>query len=197
MVSADDDSELLTKARHGDVSAFEHLVERHRDRVYALTLRMLGVAADAAEVTQEAFLSAYRGLADFRGDSAFGSWVHRIATNHALMRLRQRRIAPETETLEAPQFNERGSLVDQVEDWSRDAEGQALDAELREAIEQAAAALPDDHRQVFVLRDVEGLSYEEVAQTTGETVSAIKSRLHRARLSMRAAIDRYYAERES
>ncbi|MEW6434752.1 MAG: sigma-70 family RNA polymerase sigma factor [Myxococcota bacterium] len=192
-----DDAVLLARARAGDVSGFEALVEKHKDRVYALALRMTNSEADAAEVSQEAFLAAFRNLKEFRGDAQFGSWVHRIAANTALMRLRKRKAAAETleSTLEVePTFNERGSLMDTVSNW-RDAEGDALDAELRVAIETAAASLADEYRQVFVLRDLEGLSYEEIAELTGDTVAAIKSRLHRARLSLRAAIDHFYGER--
>lgn len=193
-----DDSALLERAQGGDVAAFETLVTLYRDRVYGLALRMLGSAEDAAEVTQESFLSAYRTLKDFRGDSAFASWLHRITANNALMRLRRRKVASQVEEqLDEPHFNERGSLMDEVADWGRDAEGQTLDAELRGAIERAAASLADEYRQVFLLRDVEGLSYEEIAQVTGDSVPAIKSRLHRARLAMRAAIDRFYQEREA
>jgi RNA polymerase sigma-70 factor (ECF subfamily) len=195
------DIELLGLAQQGDVGAFEGLVERHRDRVYGLALRMLNSSEDAAEVTQESFISAYRNLPKFRGDAQFGSWVYRIAANHALMRLRHRKVvsaveSPIEELPDGPTFNERGSLVDQVTPWGgRGAEDVVLDAELRHAIEQAAAALADEYREVFVLRDLEGLSYEEIADLTQASVPAIKSRLHRARLSMRAAIDRFYEER--
>lgn len=193
-----DDSHLLERAQAGEVAAFEALVERHQDRVYALALRMLNSEADAAEVTQESFLAAYRNLKEFRGDAQFGSWVHRIAANFALMRLRKRRTSAETpeSALEAePAFNERGSLLDSVADW-RDAEEDMLDAELRTAIQSAAASLPDDYRQVFVLRDLEGLSYEEIAELVGDTVPAVRSRLHRARLALRTAIDHFYEEHE-
>jgi RNA polymerase sigma-70 factor (ECF subfamily) len=191
-----DDAALLARAQAGDVSAFEALVERHKHGVYGLALRMLNIEADAAEVTQESFLAAFRNLKEFRGDSPFGAWVHRIAANFALMRLRRRKAAVETleSTLEAePAFNERGSLLEAPSTW-RDAEGDALDAELRTAIENAVAGLADPYRHVFVLRDLEGLSYEEIAELTGDSVPAIKSRLHRARLSLRAAIDRFYGE---
>lgn len=193
----DDDSPLLLRAQSGDMAAFESLVERHQARVYGLAVRMLNSEADAAEVTQEAFLAAYRNLSNFRGDSAFGSWVHRIAANGALMKLRHRKVSHQVEeSMEEPHFNERGSLVDSVASWSPDAEEQVLDAELRRALEEAAAALGEEYRQVFLLRDIEGLSYEEIAQATGQTVPSVKSRLHRARLSMRSAIDRFYQERE-
>ncbi len=190
-----DDTELLTRAQAGDTAAFEGLVERHRSRVFGLAQRMLNSADDAAEVLQESFLSAYRNLPNFRGDAQFGSWVYRIAANHALMRLRHRKVVNQIEgPLDGPQFNERGSLVDEVSDF-RDAEGEAMDKELREAIEAAADRLGPEYREVFVLKDLEGLSYEEIAELTQSTVPAIKSRLHRARLSLRAAIDQFYAER--
>src|SRR5688572_3864562 len=89
------DQDLLARAQAGEVSAFEELVAKHRDRVFGLAHRMTQSDADAQEVTQETFLSAYQHLNEFRGEAAFGSWVHRIAANHALMRLRHRRVVQE------------------------------------------------------------------------------------------------------
>ena len=193
------DQHLLVRAQQGDVSAFEGLVEENRDRVFGLALRMLNSADDAAEVTQEAFIAAYRNLKEFRGDAQFSSWVHKIAANYALMRLRHRKVVSQVESpieeIEGVEFNDRGSLTGEIPAWTRGAEEQALDAELRTAIERAAAALADEYREVFVLRDLEGLSYEEIAELTHSSVAAIKSRLHRARLSLRASIDRFYDER--
>lgn len=188
------DAELLAQAQQGQLSAFETLVERHRDRVYALALRMTRSEADAAEITQETFLSAYQHLGNFRGDAAFGSWVHRIAANHALMRLRHRKVSNETsQGLDGPEFNERGTWVEYPQsDWGRPADEKALDAELGHAIQQAVDKLPEGYREVFLLRDFDGLSYEEIAEITGDSVAAIKSRLHRARLSLREAIDQFY-----
>lgn len=196
-VSEPEDSELLVRAQGGEMAAFEALVSRHQNKVFSMATRMLRSDADAAEVVQEAFLAAYRHLPEFRGESAFGSWVYRIAANFALMRLRHRKVTAQVEEPETPAFNERGSLMEDVADWSRDAESQTLDAELRKAIDDAAAQLPDEYRQVFLLRDIEGLSYEEIVQATGASLAAVKSRLHRARLSLRAAIDRYYADHGS
>ncbi len=188
------DLELLAQAQAGAMEAFETLVERHRDRVFGLALRMTRSEADAAEITQETFLAAYQHLADFRGEAAFGSWVHRIAANHSLMRLRHRRVVKAAENeLTGPEFNERGSYVEYPQgDWSRRADEKALDAELGEAIRRASDLLSEDYRQVFLLKDVEGLSYEEIAGITGDSVPAIKSRLHRARLALREAIDEFY-----
>jgi RNA polymerase sigma-70 factor (ECF subfamily) len=189
-----EDRRLLLLAQTGDMGAFEELVEAHRDKVFGLALRMTRSEADAAEVAQETFLSAYQHLKDFRGDAAFGSWVHRIAANHALMRLRHRRVVKAAEDeLKGPEFTERGSLTEYPErDWSRDAEEKTLNAELGQAIQQATDRLPEGYREVFLLKDVEGLSYEQISELTGDSVPAIKSRLHRARLALREAIDQFY-----
>jgi RNA polymerase sigma-70 factor, ECF subfamily len=191
---ADDERNLLAAAQAGDVPSFETLVERYRDRVFGLAMRMTRSEADAAEITQDAFLAAFQNLESFRGDASFGSWVHRIAANYALMRLRRSKVrASAEEEITGPEFNERGSLIDYPEsDWSRRADEKALDHELRQAIDQATEKLPEDYRQVFLLKDVDGLSYEEIAEITGDSVPAIKSRLHRARLALREAIDRFY-----
>jgi len=196
-VSDATDDELLQRARKEDVGAFEELVERTRDRVYGVALRILHRDAEAAEVTQETFLAAWRSLHQLSGDS-FGGWVHRIAANRALMRLRHQKVANQVEeSMESPQFNARGSLVETVADWAPTAEGATLDAELRKAIEEASKALPEPARQVFLLHDVEGLDYQQISEITKDSVPALKSRLHRARLAMRAAIDKFYAERGS
>lgn len=191
------DRELLERARAGDMSAFEALVELHRDEVYGLALRMTRSDADAAEITQETFLSAYQHLSDFRGDAAFGSWVHRIAANQALMRLRHRSVVQEAEEeLHGPQFTERDSLAEYpAVDWSRRADEKVLDDELRRAIQEATDHLPEGYREVFLLKDLEGLSYEQISEVTGDSVAAVKSRLHRARLALREAIDRFYSEK--
>lgn len=190
-----DDMELVERARGREVAAFEQLVALHRSKVYGLALRMLRDPGDAEEVTQEAFLSAWQKLPGFRGDSAFGSWLHRVCANLSLMRLRRRKLEAEQRSEPAgPRFDSLGSLLSMPSlDWSRGAEEQALDHELRRAIEQATSELPDDYRTVFLLKDLEGLSYEEIAEATESTVPAVKSRLHRARLALREAIEAFYA----
>ncbi|HZA51537.1 MAG TPA: sigma-70 family RNA polymerase sigma factor [Myxococcaceae bacterium] len=192
-----EDRELLSRAQAGDADAFEALVARHRDDVFALALRITRSEADAAEIAQDTFLSAYQHLPQFRGDAAFGSWVYRIAANNALMRLRRQRVKQAAESeLRGPEFNERGSLVDPPNpNFVRAADEEMLDAELGAAIQQATDQLPESYRQVFLLRDVDGLSYDEIAAVTGESVAAIKSRLHRARLALREAIEAFYREK--
>jgi RNA polymerase sigma-70 factor (ECF subfamily) len=194
--TAGDGDALLQRAQEGDIAAFEALVEREQDKVYGLALRMTRSEADAAEIAQDTFFSAYQHLKDFRGQAAFGSWVHRIAANNALMRLRHRRVVEKSEeALVEPGFTRMGILRRPPEQWERPADEQVLDAELGQAIERATDRLPEGYREVFLLKDVEGLSYEQIAEITGDSVAAIKSRLHRARLSLREAIDQFYSEK--
>jgi RNA polymerase sigma-70 factor (ECF subfamily) len=194
--SVQDDRELMTRAQAGDMSAFEALVSRHEDKVYGLALRMTRSEADAAEITQDTFLSAYQHLSEFRGEAAFGSWVHRIAANNALMRLRRQKVLDiVSDEITGPEFTERGSLAEPPEsDWSKRADDKVLDDELGRAIRAATDALPEGYREVFLLKDVEGLSYEEISEMVGISIPAVKSRLHRARLSLREAIDAFYKE---
>lgn len=196
-----EDQDLVERARQRDMAAFEELVVRYRSKVYGLALRMMKDASDAEEIMQETFLSAWQSLPGFRGESAFGSWLYRICANFALMRLRRRKVELENDAQQHPQasageprFDSEGSLIASPSyDWSRGTEEKALDHELRRAIETATMGLPDEHRAVFLLKDIEGLSYEEIAQVTGSTVPAVKSRLHRARLALRQAIEAFYA----
>ena len=194
--SVQDDRELLARAQAGDMSAFEALVGKHEEKVYGLALRMTRSEADAAEIAQDTFLSAYQHLSEFRGEAAFGSWVHRIAANNALMRLRRQKVVDiVSDDLASPEFTERGSLAEAPEsDWSKRADDKIIEDELGRAIQAATDSLPEGYREVFLLKDVEGLSYEEISEMVGISVPAVKSRLHRARLALREAIDAFYKE---
>ncbi|MDR0966442.1 MAG: sigma-70 family RNA polymerase sigma factor [Myxococcales bacterium] len=191
---------LVERAQRRDFQAFEALVTRHRSKIYALALRMVHSSGEAEELTQETFLSAWQNLPNFRGESAFGSWLHRICANFALMRLRRLKLEPtlaDEPILPEPRFDSNGAMMATVShsyDWTRGTEEKLLDHELREAITQATDRLPPDYRAVFLLKDIEGLSYEEIAEHFGITVAAIKSRLHRARVAMREAINAFYSD---
>jgi RNA polymerase sigma-70 factor (ECF subfamily) len=188
------DRELISQARGGDISAFERLVERHRDSVYAFALRMTRSEKDASEIVQESFLSAYLHLSGFRNEAEFAAWVHWIAASHTSHRMRLMRKAPAAEgQFEAPKFDGCGVLARQPRgDWSDDVDKRGLSAELRRAVEDATDRLPDPQRQVFLFKDVAGLSYEQIAEICGDSIPLIKSRLHQARLSLRQAIDHFY-----
>lgn len=192
-----DDARLITLAQQGDTKAFSRLVEKYRDAVFGLAARMTRSTADAAEITQETFLSAYQHLADFRGDAALGSWLHRIAANQALMRLRHRKVVDAAEEeLSGPEYGEGGLLLGAPGgEWSRRADEQVLDAELRDAIQASTDRLPEGYREVFLLKDVDGMSYEAIAELLDLSVPAVKSRLHRARLALREELDAFYNRR--
>jgi len=192
------DRELVERAQQGDAGAFAMLVERHQRQLYRLALRMTGSEADAQEVLQEAFLNAFKKLPEFRGEAQFSSWLYRIAANSALMRLRRKRRAPDNLAdqpleLSGPRFSAEGYLEPtSSSDWSQRADEKMMSGELGTAINQAVQDLPDDYRTVFLLKDVDGLSNEEIAHALELTVPAVKSRLHRARLALREKLGEFF-----
>ena len=192
------DRELVLRAQQGDGAAFAQLVSRHQRQLYRLALRMTGNEADAQEVLQEAFLHAWQKLPLFRGEAQFSSWLYRIAANSALMRLRRKRRAPDTLPeqpleLSGPRFSADGNLdPGPRSDWSQRADDKLLSRELGAAIDTAVNALPEDYRTVFLLKDVDGLSNEEIASALELTVPAVKSRLHRARLALREQLGEFF-----
>jgi RNA polymerase sigma-70 factor, ECF subfamily len=165
-----EDSILVRAAQNGDVDAFEELVRRYQTSIYRVALRMLGSRADAQDAVQETFVRAWRALPRFRHDSAISTWLYRIVTRRALDRIASRR---STGTLEEVE-------VEAGPDPAQAAEHQ----ERLRAIRRAIAKLPPDQRAALVLREFEGLSYQEVAQVLGASVPAVKTRIHRARLTV-------------
>jgi RNA polymerase sigma-70 factor (ECF subfamily) len=192
------DRELVERSQKGDGEAFAMLVERHQRQLYRLALRMTGSEADANEVLQEAFLNAWQKLPLFRGEAQFSSWLYRIAANSALMRLRRKRRAPDALSeqpleLSGPRFSAEGHMdPPPLSDWSQRADEKMMSAQLGEAINKAVDQLPDDYRTVFLLKDVDGLSNEDIAEALELTVPAVKSRLHRARLALREKLGEYF-----
>jgi RNA polymerase sigma-70 factor (ECF subfamily) len=187
---AEDDSELVAKARAGDFDAFERLVGRSEGKVYNHLLRLVGNTEDARDLLQETYLSAYKNLGSFKGDAAFTTWVYRIATNHALMRLRRKQPQEVAfDDLQIPTHEElRGRTIS---DWAIDPKEAVLRKELRGVLQEAIQGLPPLYRAVVVLRDVEELSTEETAAALGITEGAVKTRLHRARIFLREALAPY------
>lgn len=195
------DDELVARFREEqDRASFEELVRRHRNRVFALALRMVKNEEEALDIVQETFLSAWRKLPEFRGEAQFGSWVHRIAANFALMKIRHNKVVNGVEEpLETTdgKFRPDGHWdVYPTGMWGRRADDVALDAELRDRLIAAVEKLPDAYRAVFMLRDFDGLSYDEIATSLETTVPAVKSRLHRARLALREDLASYFETKE-
>jgi len=193
MYREQNDEGLVRLAQGGDTRAFDELVVRYRDKVYRLALRILRHEEDAAEALQEAFLSAYRGLKNFKVESTFSTWLYRVATNAALMRYRRRREGHIS--LEQSQSPNGDGEPLAIPDWSAQPLEELLDAETREVMTESVQRLPEDLRTVFLLRDVEELSNAQVAEILELTVAAVKSRLHRARKGLREDLDRYFRDK--
>jgi RNA polymerase sigma-70 factor (ECF subfamily) len=176
-----DDADLVVRARDGeDVEAFAELVHRHRDRAYRVALRITRHPGDAEDVAQEALVRAWRSLPGFRGEARFSTWLYRIVTNLALNRVERR---PRVADVELPDTAVR----------SDDPAARTEDAERLTAALAALEQLSPDQRACYVLREIEGLSYEELAEVLETSVPAVKSRLFRARQELTAALARYDA----
>jgi RNA polymerase sigma-70 factor (ECF subfamily) len=188
------DTVLVERVKQGNSGAFEELVRRYEHKVYSITYRMMGNPEDAREAQQEAFLRAYRFLPKFESKSSFYTWLYRIATNVSLTKLRRRK-APPTVSLDEP-LNEEGSGTLEIPDEVHTPQTEFKRRRLRDAIQKAVDELPSDYKPVVVLRDMEGLPNEEVSETLGISVPAVKSRLHRGRMMLREKLAGYMAEYE-
>ncbi len=187
------DRELFEAAKAGDYEAFEGIVRRYYDRVFRLAYGMTKSQSEAEEVVQDTFLNIFRNLSSYRADAAPGSWIYRVAANSALMRLRTHRRKPMLYLDDATAgINGDRRSVWPAGAWSHKPDEQLLSRELAGQIEQAIEELPEKYRLVLLLRDVEGLTNEEVAEALGLSVPTVKARLHRSRLFVRDAIDRYF-----
>ena len=169
----------IERVLKGDVNAFEHLVHAYEKTVYNLALRSLGNRQDAEDVTQEAFLKAYRSLSSYRGDSKFSVWLYRIVSNLCLDQLRARQRRPAQSLTVENDEGESEELEITDEHFSPE---RLLDRKLtRESVQRGLASLPDDARQILLLRELQGLSYEEIGQTLDLEPGTVKSRIFRAR----------------
>lgn len=185
--STTSEAELVARARAGDREAFEQLVREHADRLHAVILRFVADPGEAEEVTQEAFLRAWRSIGRFQGRSRFFTWLYRIGINEAKRRAGRRPPDGVVRSIE-----ERP--IEDAPDWSEAPELRAEQSEVRATLERAVRALPPKYRAPLVLRDIEGLSTAEAAEAVGLREAAFKSRLHRARLAVRRALDEHFVE---
>ncbi len=175
----DTDQELVRRVQAGDQTAFNLLVLKYQHRVLKLVGRFVNDAAEAEDVAQEAFLKAYRALASFRGDSAFYTWLYRIAINtakNALVSQRRRPVDFDLDLQDPDQYDRQARLRE-----SDTPEGVLLTEEIRSVVEEAMEQLPEDLRTAIVLRELEGLSYEEIAEAMDCPVGTVRSRIFRAR----------------
>ena len=194
------DTRLVERLRAGDVAALEELMREYGGRVYRLAWGITRDQGDAEEVVQDVFLTIAQKSHTFEGRSAFGSWIYRITTTAALNKRRGKRREVETSLEEyLPSYEEGGHRKGDrgflLADWSQNPEAELLSDEARRTLERALDALPETYRAVLVLRDVEELANEEVAEMLGESVASVKSRLHRARMALREQLTRSLVSR--
>jgi len=182
---------LVEGCRRGDFECFERLVGRYEKKIYNLALRMLRDPDDAREILQETFLKVYDNLEKFRGEAQLSTWIYRIAMNEALMRIRKDKHRPRS--LEVVDEDGERREID-VADWKPRPVDRALTKELGGELDRAVALLPEDYRGAFLLRDVEGLSNEQIAKAMKLSVPAVKSRIHRARVFLRNELATYFAK---
>lgn len=173
------ENELIRSVQNGSANAFEALVTENEAHIFKLCLRMTGNREDAADLTQEAFLKAYRSIASFRGDCRFSSWMIRIASNVCLDFLRSK---SKKQTVPLTTENDDGEEAElDITDTAPLPEDRLLSGELKASISRGLERLSDEQRQILVLRELDGLSYDEIAGTLGIEVGTVKSRIFRAR----------------
>lgn len=193
-----DDADLLARLKSGEDAAFEAMTRLYTARLYAMAYKMLGNEADASDAVQEAFLGAFKALPTFDGRSQLSTWLTRIVINKCLMKLRSKRRRPECSIEQLlPTFKEDGHPTTWTSRWKSESAEElhgSLDPKLMLLIREKVEELPEQYRQVLLLRDIQQLSTEETAQSLRDTPNAVKVRLHRARQALRALLDPYMSE---
>lgn len=177
------DAVLLQRAVRGDQAAFDRLVRRHTPRMYRVAVRITGAAAEAEDAVQDAWISAWRALPEFREEAAVSTWLYRVVTNAARMQVRRRKPVFSLDAVLEPAYAEH-LLTDAAADPAR----QVVSADELERVFRAIAGLELSQRVPLVLHELEGLSYHEVADILGVEVTALRSRLHRARVALLAKL---------
>ena len=189
----DEDTEVVQAINDGQLERFQELVSRYEGRIYNFGLKLCGHVQDAEDLVQESFLNAFRYMGSFRFETKFKNWLYRIATSVCLKKRRRSKFAPDQElSLEEFLPKEGEPLPDAVPEWAAQPLDQLLTSELSQVIRDAIVDLPENHRLVVVLRDLEGFSTEETAQMLNLTPSNVKVRLHRGRLFLREKLKGYF-----
>ena len=177
------DRELVARAGAGDQEAFEQLVRDNQNRVYSLAVRLVGDREEAADLAQEAFLKAWQGLSSFQGESSFSTWLYRLTTNVCIDYLRRKKRRQEVEP--AVSLDDEDSGWAEPADAGQDPQRKLEEAERSRALSRGLERLPEHQRQVLVMRELSGLSYQEIGAATGLDLGTVKSRIARARLALR------------
>ena len=188
-----EDREIIERVLQGDKEAFREIVLRYQTRIYNMTYRFLGNREEAEDLSQEIFLSIYRNLKNFRHESKFSTWVYRIVQNHCINRSAylKRRHVSEHDSLTRHEPEGRGNELAEraLADPTESPEGNLQRREVERIVQQGISRLQEDFRQILILRDLEGRSYDEIAEILGISLGTVKSRIHRARMSLKAQLD--------
>jgi len=180
---ADADLNLVQRHRYGDETAFEEIYDRYGNMVFNLALRLSGEPEEAADLSQETFLKIHRHLNGFRGRSSLRTWVYRVAINCCRSRYRRRRAWRNRQLIDPEESLER------LPDPRRGPEEQAIARSTRAQVEEALGRLPDIYREAVLLRDIEGLTYDEIAQVLGRRIGTVRSRIARGREHLRGLLE--------
>jgi RNA polymerase sigma-70 factor (ECF subfamily) len=193
--SPSDESHWIDRLRAGDDDAYELLVRAAGGRMLAVARRFLRSEHDCADVVQESFLAAFKAIGDFQGGSKLTTWLQRIVVNACLMKLRAANRRPESSMDPLlPRFDETGHHVHGVASWSETAVDQLCKAETRQRVRDCIDQLPEPHRSVLILRDIQEIGTEEAAALLGTTTGALKVRLHRARQALRTLLEPLFTQ---
>lgn len=179
-----DEADLIARVQRGDAAAYEPLVLKFQDRIFSLVLRMVSNYEDARDLTQEAFVSAYRAMAKFRAESSFHTWLFRIAVNTVISYRRRKRTTRQLSASADKADDETPSLAD-LADRNPGPSEAAEAAERQRAVQKAIVQLDPEFRDAIVLRDLQGLSYEEMVQALACPIGTVKSRIHRGRVALK------------
>lgn len=182
-----DEATLIAKSQQGDVEAFGELVSIYEKQVYTIAYRFMGNPEDASDLTQEAFVRAFRAISRFRGEASFKTWIYHIVANVCRDELRKRK-KQAVVSLDAPIVTDDGYIAREQEDWSLAPERVYESIELQETIQELLNQLIPEYRQVLVLRELQGFTYEEIANILGCSLGTVKSRINRARKALRDLI---------
>jgi RNA polymerase sigma-70 factor (ECF subfamily) len=191
--AANDDLDLVHASKNGDIAAFEQLVKRYDRKLFRIAQSITHNTEDAQDVVQEAFFKAFQNLEKFREESKFSTWLIRITVNQSLMKLRSQR-AKGTVCLDDDVWSDRDMFFLEIADWAPNPEQLYWASELRVILLKALTAMRPILRAVFVIRDIEGLSIDQTAEVLNLSESAVKARLWRARLHLRASLNKYFSK---
>lgn len=192
------EEELIQAAIQRDAAAWKFLLDQYGGKMYGMALRFLSNEKDAEDAVQEVWILISQKLTEFRGGSRLGTWIYRITANKCLERIRSSKKSKEkTESIDAlmPEFTEDGHYKKEFADWSQRPDKEADQKALKREIENAVNSLPEEYREVLILRDIEGFSGEEAAEMLSIPEASMKTRLHRARMAVREKLEKKYGKK--